>query len=321
MDSEQNTDTVHQQHDTSYKFLLSSKKIFVELLRSFVDRGWVQEIDEEHLEQIPRSFILQDFKRKEADLVYRVSLNGHDVVFYVLMELQSTVDYRMPYRLLLYQVEIWRYLLDNKSKGLENRKTFQLPPIVPIVLYNGSAEWTASRQFRQLLSNEKLFSSELLNFEYILIDVERYSEEDLLAISNTIGAVFFLDQTEDRQQLTERLQKLMGTIQQMPEENQRKFTAWMSNMLLHKLPQQQPKVQQWLESMKGDVTMGLQKVLDDIELIGMQKGLEEGIQKGREEERVEIAKELIGLGVANEIIMKATGFTSEKIEQLREQLQ
>lgn len=61
MDSEQNADTVHQQHDTSYKFLLSSKKLFIELLRSFVDRGWVQAVNEEQLEQIPHSFILQDF--------------------------------------------------------------------------------------------------------------------------------------------------------------------------------------------------------------------------------------------------------------------
>ncbi|MFB5760411.1 hypothetical protein [Paenibacillus medicaginis] len=38
---------VHQRHNTSYRFLLSSKKLFVELLCSFV---------------------LQDFKRKEADL-------------------------------------------------------------------------------------------------------------------------------------------------------------------------------------------------------------------------------------------------------------
>jgi glycerol-3-phosphate dehydrogenase len=30
-----------------------------------------------------------------------------DVIFCILMELQSTVDFLMPYRLLLYQVEIW----------------------------------------------------------------------------------------------------------------------------------------------------------------------------------------------------------------------
>lgn len=111
MDSSTNSETVHQRHDTSYRFLLSSKKLFVELLRSFIDKGWVQAVDEEHVQEIPHSFVLQDFKRQEADLVYRVKLNGQDVVF-----------------LLLYQVEIWRYWLQNEEEALSNRKSFQLPP-------------------------------------------------------------------------------------------------------------------------------------------------------------------------------------------------
>lgn len=49
MDSSTNSETVHQRHDTSYRFLLSSKKLFVELLRSFIDKGWVQAVDEEHV--------------------------------------------------------------------------------------------------------------------------------------------------------------------------------------------------------------------------------------------------------------------------------
>ncbi|MFC6551311.1 Rpn family recombination-promoting nuclease/putative transposase [Cohnella cellulosilytica] len=137
MNSNSNSDSIHQRHDTSYRFLLSSKKLFVELLRSFIDRGWVQAVDEEHVQEIPHSFVLQDFKRQEADVVYRVNLNGQDVVFYLLLEMQSSIDYRMPYRLLLYQVEIWRYLLQNEEGSPANRKTFQLPPIIPIVLYNG----------------------------------------------------------------------------------------------------------------------------------------------------------------------------------------
>jgi hypothetical protein len=62
-------------------------------------------------------------------------LGGWEI--YLLLEMQSSVDFRMPYRLLLYQVEIWRYLLQNEEDALSNRKTFQLPPIIPIVLYNG----------------------------------------------------------------------------------------------------------------------------------------------------------------------------------------
>ncbi|MDF2670670.1 MAG: hypothetical protein K0R67_2976, partial [Paenibacillus sp.] len=162
-------------------------------------------IYEMNVQEITNSFVLQDFKRKEADLVYQVKLNGQDVVFYLLLEMQSNVDFRMPYRLLLYQVEIWRYLLQNQEKDKAKRKDFRLPAIVPIVLYNGKRPWTASRQFRKLLANEQMFGSELINFEYLLIDVVRYTEDELLSLSNTIGSVFLLDQTENQEQLLYRL--------------------------------------------------------------------------------------------------------------------
>ncbi|GAC40913.1 Rpn family recombination-promoting nuclease/putative transposase [Paenibacillus popilliae] len=309
MDSDLHSETVHHRHDTSYRFLFSSKKLFVELLRSFIDKGWVQALDEEQIQEIPHSFVLQDFKRKEADLVYRVNLNGQDVVFYLLLEMQSSVDFRMPYRLLLYQVEIWRYLLQNEQDASSNRKSFQLPPIIPIVLYNGKQKWTASRQLRELLANEDMFGSELLNFEYLLIDVARYTEEELLSLSNTIGSVFLLDQTEDQEELLKRLGKLVHTIQQMPEDSQQKFVAWMANILLQKLPENEPSLQQFIQNVKGDAAfMGLEKILDDIERKGEVKGKEA------------VARQLIVMGMDSTSIAQATGFSPKKIEELREQV-
>ncbi|MFD3274304.1 Rpn family recombination-promoting nuclease/putative transposase [Paenibacillus dendritiformis] len=300
-------ETIHQRHDSSYRFLLSSKKLFVELLRSFVHKGWVQSIDETNVQEIPHSFILQDFKRKEADLVYRVQLNGQEVVFYLLLEMQSKVDFQMPYRLLLYQVEIWRYLLKDEKKGRTNRKNFRLPPVVPIVLYNGKQRWTVNRQFRKLLNNEEMFGPELLDFEYLLIDVARYTEEELLSLSNTIGSVFLLDQTEDQAQLLERLGKLMHTIQQLPEESQQKFVAWMANILLHKLPENEAHIHEFVQSVKGDVSvMGLEKILNDIE------------RKGEQKAKEEVAKRMIDLGLDASVIAAATGFSPDKIDKLRE---
>jgi predicted transposase/invertase (TIGR01784 family) len=314
MSSDVNPAAVHQRHDTSYRFLLSSKKLFVELLRSFINKGWVQAVDEEHVQEIPHSFVLQDFKRQEADLVYRVNLNGQDVVFYLLLEMQSSVDFRMPYRLLLYQVEIWRYLLQNEEDALSNRKTFQLPPIVPIVLYNGKQKWSAELEFRKLLANENLFGSELLNFEYLLIDVARYTEEELLSLSNTIGSVFLLDQTEDQEQLLNRLGKLMNTIQQMPTDSQQKFMAWMANILLQKLPENEPSLQQFIQNVKGDASfMGLEKILDDIERRGQQKGKQIGEQLAKEH----IAKQMLAERMDAELISKLTGFSPDQIAELQ----
>ncbi|MFZ5591259.1 MAG: Rpn family recombination-promoting nuclease/putative transposase, partial [Bacillota bacterium] len=102
------THPVHQPHDKGYKFLLKNKETFLQLLRSFVSAPWVQSIDPQSLVLVDKSYISQEFAEKEADIVYRLKSTHGDVIFYVLLELQSTVDYLMPFRLLLYMVEIWR---------------------------------------------------------------------------------------------------------------------------------------------------------------------------------------------------------------------
>ncbi|XID90333.1 Rpn family recombination-promoting nuclease/putative transposase [Paenibacillaceae bacterium WGS1546] len=311
MNFDERQETIHQRHDTSYRFLLSSKKLFIELLRSFVHKGWVQGIDEANVQEIPHSFVLQDFRRKEADLVYQVKLNGQEVVFYLLLEMQSKVDFQMPYRLLLYQVEIWRYLLKDEKKARTNRKAFRLPPIVPIVLYNGKQRWTAERQFRKLLGNEELFGSELLDFEYLLIDVARYTEEELLSLSNTIGSVFLLDQTEDQEQLLDRLGKLMHTIQHLPEDSQQKFISWMANVWKQQLPKGESHIEELVKNVKGGAAiMGLEQTLKKIR--------REGKHEGKIEGKEEVAKRMIDLGVDASIIAAATGFSPDKIDQLRE---
>ena len=78
------------------------------------------------------------------------------------MELQSTVDFHMPYCLLLYQVETWRdYMKNIETKAAA--RTSACRPLSPSSSYNGKASWTAAQTFRQMLKGERLFGDELLN--------------------------------------------------------------------------------------------------------------------------------------------------------------
>ncbi|MQL53263.1 Rpn family recombination-promoting nuclease/putative transposase [Desulfofundulus thermobenzoicus] len=153
----------HHTHDRGYRELLSSKRAFLELLKTFVHEEWAKDIDEESLVRVEKSYVLQDFSEKEADIVYRLRLRGTEVIFYVLLELQSTVDHLMPFRLLLYMVEIWRDIYNNTLAGERERKGFRLPAIVPAVLYNGRRSWTACRSFREYQAGHERFPGYLLH--------------------------------------------------------------------------------------------------------------------------------------------------------------
>lgn len=185
---------INNEHDVGYRHLLKTKQVFVQLLRSFVDKKWVEQIDESNVELLDKSFILPDFQEKEADLIYKMKLKNREVIFYTLMELQSTVDQQMPYRLLLYMVEVWGEFVKNSDENKVKKKDFHLPVIIPIVLYNGVGEWTVPLEFKQKLSQATIFQKQVLNFKYILLDVNRYTETELLGLSNLISSVFYLDQ-------------------------------------------------------------------------------------------------------------------------------
>jgi len=77
-------------------------------------------------------------------------------------------------------VEIWGNVLKETDKKEVRRKDFRLPVIIPCVLYNGSNNWTAKKSFKETLFKFEQFGEFVLDFKYILIDIRRYKDEELL---------------------------------------------------------------------------------------------------------------------------------------------
>ncbi|NMB40909.1 MAG: transposase [Firmicutes bacterium] len=318
----ENQDQIHMPHDTGYKFLLASKKAFRQLIRSFVKVGWADQIDEANLVRIDKSFVLQDFKNKEADLIYRARLKNRDIIFYILMELQSTVDFLIPYRLLLYMNEIWRDIFKNIPSKEAERKDFRLPVIIPIVLYNGQPKWTVPLNFKETLNGYELFNEHVLDFQYILINVRTYDEEELLRLSGVIGAVFLVDQATNFEEIIENLKKLVETIKKMEPEEYRLFIAWAENILTHGLsPEKKEEITSILkktraeevEEMISNVERVIKKSLEDAKIEGMEQGIVKGIEKGMEK----VAKQMLSDGEEIAKIMRYTGLSKENIERLK----
>jgi len=317
-----NNCNLNQPHDTGYKYLLSSKKAFVNMIRSFIRAGWAEQIDESSLVKVDKSFILQDFKNREADVVYRAHLKDRDIIFYVLLELQSKVDYLIPYRLLLYMTEVWRDVFRSTSKKDTERKSFRLPVVVPIVLYNSKGNWTVPLSFKEILAGSDLFGNQALDFQYLLINVHSYSEEDLLELSGLFGAVFLVDQAKDLEEIIARLKLLAETIKNLEDEEFALFTSWAENILTRNMKSDQKKEvanilqetrPEEVEEMISNVEKVLKKTYKEAEKQGMEKGMEKGIARGI----LLVARQMISEGEDIEKIMKYTGLSRQDIEQLK----
>ena len=64
-----------------------------------IDAKWTEYIKPENLTLVNKSYVTSDYEETEADIVYKTKINDNEVFFYILLEFQSTVDYRMPLRL------------------------------------------------------------------------------------------------------------------------------------------------------------------------------------------------------------------------------
>ena len=323
MSDDCNSTEINNPHDTGYKLILSAKKVFLELLQSFVEAGWTKQIDSNELIKVDKSYILPDFKKREADLVYQAKIKDQKVIFYVLIELQSTVDFQMPYRLLLYQVEIWRDILKSTTPKEAGKKEFQLPVIVPVVLYNGSNNWTTPLEYKKILAGHDLFGEHILNFKYILIDINRYQKQDLLKTANLISTVFLLDQKINAEELIKRLLEISKVIKKLDETHVRLFQTWVEKIpaevkdLPIEIQQQITRIikesnPEEGEQMISNIAQTIQKGLEEREF----KGRKIGEQRGEFKKAVEIARNLLAKNMDIEEISQVTGLPKKEILKL-----
>lgn len=315
---EKNNNDIHDKHDRGYKFLLSSRRMFLQLLNTFVKHGWVDEINEKDMMLVNKSFILQDFKDKEADIVYRIKVKGQEVIFYVLLELQSSVDYQMPYRLLQYMLEIWREYLKDIKSGIAEAKDFKLPVIVPIVLYNGANKWTACGSYKEYLKNSDIFGDYAVDFKYILLNVNGYEDEELLELSNLISLVFLIDKTKNFVEIMENLKRMIEPLKKVSPEEFLMFKHWIMNIATSGMSESQKKEvrEAMIDSEEVEnMVYNLERAITNEFKKYENKALEE-----RKEGKIEVAKNMLQMGMDILIVVKATGLKEEEIKKIKESM-
>ncbi|GAA0077113.1 Rpn family recombination-promoting nuclease/putative transposase [Clostridium sp. CTA-5] len=303
---------VHHEHDVGYKHIFSHKETFLEFLRSFTKKEWANLIKEEDLILVDKSYILSDFEEEESDILYKANINDKEVIFYVLLEFQSKVDFQMPMRLLFYMTEIWRDVLKNTDKNNRIRKSFKLPSIVPLVLYNGKNKWTAKVSFKEILSGYELFEGNILDFNYMLFDINRYSDDELLNISNMISAVFLLDQEIDEEELIRRLKKMIYILKKVSPEQFSVFKQWLKNIV-------KPRVRDDLKDEIEDVLENSNQEEVDFMVHNLEKTLDNIEKKGIEKQAKKTAIKAIKMGMTNEVINELTGLSEKEINDIRKE--
>ena len=218
-------------HDKSYKDLYSNKEIFLDLAKQMLKAPWTKDLNEDNLILVDKEYILLDYEENESDIVYRADINGKEVIFYILLEFQASVDYRMPLRLLFYINEIYREHTKNLQKNdKKNKKGFNVPAVIPIVLYNATQKWKVPRYFKDIVKNNELFGENIISFKYELFDVNhQYSKEELIKNNSITSAIFLLDQKVEPLAFISRIKAIALEFNRLTNNQKNILKHWIRN--------------------------------------------------------------------------------------------
>ena len=340
-------------HDKRFKELFANKKSFLSLLRDCIKDDWVNRLDGDSLIKSGKSFILQDFSELEADIVYEASLDGSKVIFYILQELQSYVDYRMQYRLLLYIVEILRDFFNNSDVNERDNKDFKFPVVFPIVFYSGSGAWTVPLSLNQMFDGYEHFGSHVLNFDYMLVDAKGFNENDLKVFSSRLLAtVLMMEKSQNDVEFYDSIRKSLSDIKGFDTEEMRIFELFIKIMDLaygknkgreiqtilneNKIEDvdrmlcdlvenaKREKEELWangkqeglLEGKQEGLLEGKQEGLLEGKQEGLLEGKQEGLLEGKLEEKIDVAKAMLREKLPIDLIIRVTNLKKEDIEAI-----
>jgi predicted transposase/invertase (TIGR01784 family) len=264
-------------HDKGYKRLFSNPQLFRELIETFVTEEWVKDIDFTDCQKIDKSFVSAHYKETESDIIYKVKFKNKNAYIYLLLEFQSTIAWYMALRMLNYVSNFYMDYVEAR------KKVRKLPPLFPLVLYNGNKKWTAATDFKDLLEQPDLLRHYAPQMHYFKIAENEYDSETLLKISNLVSMLFLAENNENTQIIAQQLLLLFD--KQEDKQAISILLNWFEQLALRGKKslddcQLLEHVYYSKEEVKTMIDANLEPYAQSFFVKGKEEGLQVGIQKG-----------------------------------------
>ena len=209
---------------------------------------------------------------------------------YLLLEFQSTIDRFMAVRILSYVGLLYQDLIRSGQWTTDRR----LPPVLPVVLYNGSKPWDAAEELADLIvpvpGGLERYRPRM---RYFLLDEGRVSAQDMPPLQNLVAALFRMENSRTPRDVEQVLSALVEWLQAPQQESLRRdFTVWLKRVFL---PGRMPNVVfDALNDLQEVRSMLAERVIEWTEE-WKQQGLKQGLEQGRQEGEATVLLHLLRL--------------------------
>ena len=218
--------------DSEYKLLFSNPIMVRDLLIGYAPGNWRENADFSTLIHVNGSYVSESGKQRHDDVVWRVNVNGQWLWVYIILEFQSgQPDQWMALRMMEYVCQLALQITREKKKS--ELPEGRIPPILPIVLYNGKSEWNAVTDVVDcFIKPPGGLETFLPRLRYLLLDKYSLKRNRRKGIQNFSDAVFRMEASRDKGEVFAVIRELAEMLR-APELKslRRAFNVWTKGLL------------------------------------------------------------------------------------------
>lgn len=299
--------TTSTPHDAIFKTFLSRVETARDFIMLHLPPALLRLCNLDTLQLASGSFLEENLRPYYSDMLYSLKTTRGEGYIYVLIEHQSSPDKHMAFRLMRYAIAAMQRHLDAGHDTL--------PLVIPILFYQGRrSPYPWAMNWLEDFTDPQL-ACQIYSHDFTLVDITTIPDDDIMQ-HRSMAALTLIQKHIRQRDLAQLLDKLASLLI-MEHIDRQQVVALVNYMLqtsetqnaivfLRKLAQRVPR--------HGDELMTMAEQLENI---GLMKGIEKGKQAGEREATLKIARAMLENGLEDQAIVKMTGIAIEELRQLQ----
>lgn len=331
---------IQNPHDKFFKESFGNLTVAKDFLINYLPGDILERIDLNSLVPQKDSFINEELQEVFSDMLFQVDLNQRQGYLYFLFEHKSYPSKTISLQLLNYMLQIWETKMNKEMD-------YEIPVIIPLVIYHGKARWQIKTSLSQLIPDYQELPPSIQNyipdFQYQLYDISQYTDDEIKgdAQLRILLAIFRDILTKSSDQILDAVFRAADTLLKL--DDQEKGIQYFDTFMRYVFsagPQMAPAdINKIINQLETNYPGGSEKIMTladylreegktEGHLQGLQEGLERGIEQGMEKglelgakkNAREVARKLLKLNLSIDQIADTTGLTKKEVTKLAKEM-
>lgn len=301
---------IHQFHDHSAKWLLENTENLKALL-AIIASDLVEHLDFSRVEIQNTTFIPDDLRQQESDLVYLLPFRDEDsrgspqtVMVYILVEHQSTVDPLMGLRLLSYMCQIWNTQRRAYMQSETPPSDWRFQPIIPVIFYTGEQHWVSPPTLKTVMDLPEALRRFVPTFDVLLLDVKGATDETLMSSDHPFGWLLTVLKAEryEPEDFVSVLERLRDHVRGLPDTAEgavwQQVIYYLYLFIFHRRSaDEQPVLADIVSEMHPYLGLSNkeEQLMRSMAEVTFQQGKQEGIEQGEKRGTIESILALLNM--------------------------